>query len=129
MFRKILLLICVAFVVVCYAFPCFTLPFGSYKGEIGVGELKVEKTLTFDFNGKVKVKTGKDEREHYYKLDGNYVVISEDNKFDDQDMKVKLNSMYSLDYGTELINNVGMYMAIGIGALAVILILLPNKRR
>ena len=79
-------------------------------------------------DGKVKVKTGEYESENYYILNGNYVIISEDNKFDDQDVKVKLNSMYSLDHGTELVNNIGMYMAIGIGALALVLILLPNRR-
>lgn len=129
MFKKIVLLICVAFAVVCYAFPCFVLPFGSYKGEIGSGESKVNVEMNFGFDGKVKIKTGELENSQYYKIEGNKIIISEDKTFDKNDVKVKLDSMYEMNFGTDLRNDIGMYMAIGVGALAVVLILLPSKRR
>jgi len=56
MFRKILLIICMAFFVLCYVYPCVMLPFGSYSGEIGSGDSKVERTMTFDTKGKLKSK-------------------------------------------------------------------------
>ncbi len=134
MFRKILLLICVAFVVVCYAYPCFVLPLGTYNGEIGNGENVVEVSLKFDFNGKVKIKMAESESEQNYKLSGNYVIISEDEAFDDKDLKIKLNSIYNFAMNEGIVdinmqNDIGMYMAIGIGAFAIILILLPNRRK
>ena len=134
MFRKILLLICVAFVVVFYAYPCFILPFGSYTGEIGDGETKYEVSMTFGFDGKVKTKIGEYEQEEYYKIDGSSIIISEDKTFDDNDTEIRLNSVYqyTLEDGSltlDVQNDIGMYMAIGIGVFAVILILLPNRRR
>lgn len=134
MFKKIVLLICVAFVVVCYAFPCFILPFGSYKGEIGSGESKVNVEMNFGFDGKVKTKIGDVKQTQYYKLNGNEIIISDDKTFDDSDVKIKLDSMYQFSLangglGVEMQNDIGMYMAIGVGALAVVFILLPSRRR
>lgn len=131
MFKKILLLICVAFVVVCYAYPCFILPFGSYSGEYGTGDSKVEVSYKFNINGKVKIKNGALEVERYYKLDGTNIIISDNTTFDEEDAKIALSSMYSFDTsdsGIKLTNDVGMYVAIGFGALAVLLICLPSKR-
>lgn len=129
MFRKILLLICLAFVVVGYAYPCFVLPFGTFEGKIGEGDSKVEVSVKFDFNGKAKIKEAELEKDLYYKMKGDHIIISEDKEFDDKDEKIKLDSIYQLNYSTELTNKIGMYMSIGIGALSLILILLPNKRR
>lgn len=130
MFKKILLLICVAFVVVCYGYPCLILPFGSYTGEIGEGEYAVEMSVTFGFDGKAKVKMGELETERYYKLNGNELILSEDDKFDDNDEKLVMSSMYSFNLDdVQLHNNVGMYMTIGVGVLAVVLILMPSKRK
>lgn len=129
MFRKILLIICMAFFVLCYVYPCVMLPFGSYSGEIGSGDSKVERTMTFDTKGKVKIKTAEDEREYFYKMDGRTVIISEDETFDETDYSVRLNSIYEFAYENQMINNIGFYMAIGVGAFALILILLPNRRR
>lgn len=129
MFRKILLIICMAFFVLCYVYPCVMLPFGSYSGKIGSGDSKVERTMTFDTKGKVKIKTADDEREHYYKMDGRTVIISEDDVFDEDDYSVRLNSIYEFNYENQMVNNIGFYMTIGVGAFALILILLPNRRR
>lgn len=134
MFKRIILLICVAFVVVCYAYPCVILPFGTYKGQIGSGEGKVEITMNFGFDGKVKIKSGEMDETQYFKLNGNEIIISEDKTFDKNDIKVNLDSMYEFDLGedmfsVEMKNTVGVYVAIGVGVLAVIMILIPNKRK
>ena len=129
MFRKILLLICMAFIALVYAYPCVMMPFGSYSGSIGSGDSKVERTMTFDTKGKVKIKTADDEREHYYKMDGRTVIISEDETFNEDDYSVRLNSIYEFNYENQMVNNIGLYMTIGVGALMFLLIVLPNKRR
>ena len=134
MLKRILLLLCIAFAVVCYGFPCFVLPFGEYKGSQTLGSMSSETSYKFKFNGEVSVysKTTigdvstEDSSVKYYKLDKNYVVISDDKTFDDDDQKIKLGSMYLLD---NCQNNIGMYLAIGVGALATILVLIPNKRK
>lgn len=130
MLKKILLLVCVAFAVVCYGYPCLILPFGSYTGETGIGEAEVEVSMDFGIDGKVKIKMGEVETEGYYKLDGKEVILSNDETFDDTDDRITLSSMYSFTDGSiEYTNNIGMYMAIGVGVLAVVLILLPSKRK
>jgi len=131
MFRKLLLLICMGLLAVIYVYPCFMLPFGSYSGTFGSeeNEHKVEITMEFDWNGKVKFKQGDFEQEMYYKLDGDSVIISLDKIFDETDEKMKLNNLYEFDYITELRNDIGMYMTIGVGALMLILILWPSRRR
>ena len=129
MFRKILLLICMAIIALVYVYPCVMMPFGSYSASIGSGDSKVERTMTFDTKGKVKIKTADDEREYFYKMDGRTVIISEDDVFDEDDYSVRLNSIYEFEYENQMINNIGMYMTIGVGALMVLLILLPNRRR
>lgn len=131
MLKKLLLLVCVAFAVVCYAYPCFILPFGTYSGVRGTGESKVDISVSFGFNGKAEYKQGNSTSEKYYKLEGNKVILSDDDKFDNSDIEIQLTSMYklSVDADVSMSNNIGMSIAIGVGALAVILILLPSKRR
>ena len=128
MFKKILLLICIAFVVVCYGYPFFALPFGEYTGEIGSGESKVEVSFKFAWDGKVECKYGELENEAYYKVKGDEIILYSDEKHENEIDKMKLNSMYSIDTICELTNNIGMYMAIGVGVLAIVLVLLPSKR-
>lgn len=134
MFKRILLLLCIAFVVVCYGYPCLILPFGEYKGEWSLFGAKYEVTYSFNFNGKVKTKqkitnggtSTEENKEYYYKLSGNYVIISEDETFDDSDTKAKINTLYQFN---NCQNMVGMFVAIGVGVLAVVLVLIPDKRR
>lgn len=128
--RKLLSLLCILFVVVCYAYPCFVLPFGEYKLEKVISEdQKVELTLKFDLN-KVTITEGKIEQVYYYKVDGNEIVLSDDTNFtEDDNFKLQLNSMYEIGYGEKATNDIGMYIAIGVGVLAVILVLLPSKKK
>jgi len=138
MFRKIILLICIAFVVVCYGYPCLILPFGNYnyKYENLKGEEQVA-TIKFNFDGTVTYSDAdlEDEQIFNYKLKGNKIIVSEDETFDDSDMEIKLKNIYEFDTQGLLEsktykNNIGMYVSIGVGALAIIMILTaPNKSK
>ena len=126
MLRKILLLICFAFVVVCYGYPCFILPFGQYEYSYEAAGITVTSSYSFGFDGKVKIKLAELESESFYKLKGNKIVISEDDKFEDSDMELKLASMYSIGNYT---NKIGMFSTIGLGVLALVLIItIPSKK-
>jgi len=128
--RKLLSLLCILFVVVCYAYPCFVLPFGEYKLEKVISEdQKVELTLKFDLN-KVTITEGKIEQVYYYKVDGDEIILSDDTNFtEDDNFKLQLDSMYEIGYGEKARNDIGMYIAIGVGVLAVVLVLLPSKKK
>ena len=128
--RKLLSLLCILFVVVCYAYPCFVLPFGEYKLEKVISEdQKVELTLKFDLN-KVTITEGKIEQVYYYKVDGDEIILSDVTNFtEDDNFKLQLDSMYEIGYGEKARNDIGMYIAIGVGVLAVVLVLLPSKKK
>lgn len=131
MFRKIILLITIAFAVVCYAFPCFILPFGEYKATLGSGDAKTEVSYQFGFDGKAVSKIGEIKTDYFYKLQGDSVILSLDDKFDDADMKLEIKSMYEIEaITTDVTNNIGQYIALGFGILAVLFVLsAPSKRR
>lgn len=128
MFRKIVLILCVAFVVVCYGYPCFILPFGEYVRSTEVGNIHIEAKYNFDWDGTV---TKEDEfgltTKYYYKLKGNEVWLSVDENFDDDyDISISINSLYNIDNG--YFNQVGYYVAIGVGILALVLIITIPRR-
>lgn len=133
MLRRILLLVSLAFVVLCYGFPCIILPLGSYEGKMTVGEQTIKYEVEFDFKGKVKIKTSESEEwtEQYYKLKGQTLIISEDKTFNDDDLKVAIENIYEINvpFIGSLKNKLGMYLAIGIGVLDLLLIVtIPNKK-
>lgn len=128
MLRKIVLILCVAFVVVCYGYPCFILPFGEYVRTTEIGNITTESTYNFDWDGTV---TKEDEfgltTKYYYKLKGNEVWLSVDENFDDDyDISISINSLYNIDNG--YFNQVGYYVAIGVGILALVLIITIPRR-
>ena len=129
MFRKLLLLICIAFVVVCYGFPCLILPLGSYSYSYEDLEgNKQEYSIQFNFNGTAIV----DESEtiSYYKLSGDKVIISSDKNFEGDVFELKIKNLYELEGEVVVKNNIAMYSTIGVGVLAVILVFItPNKGR
>lgn len=130
MFRKISLLLCIGFVVVCFAFPCFILPFGEYKVErIITEDQKFVVTYKFNMN-KVTIHDGSIEEVYYYKVVDGQIVLSEDATFDDDDnFKIQIISMYEIGNGEKATNDIAKYVAIGVGAFAVILILVPSKKK
>ena len=127
MLRKIVLILCVAFVVVCYGYPCFILPFGEYVRTTEIGNITTESTYNFDWDGTV---TKEDvfgiTTKYYYKLKGNEVLLSVDENFDDYDISISINSLYNIDNG--YFNQVGYYVAIGVGILALVLIITIPRR-
>jgi len=129
MLRKILLLVCIAFVVVCYGYPCLILPLGSYTYEYELEGEKEEISLQFNFNGTFLAEGSEDVG--YYKLKGNKIILSEDETFDEADLQVKINNIYELNVplmGT-FKNSIALYATMGVGVLAVLLVLtIPSKR-
>ena len=124
--RKILLIISILFVVVCYGYPCLILPFGEYKYETTIGGVKFETTYEFKFNGTVTISQNDVEQKCYYKLKGNEVIISDDKKFNDDDMKLSISSIYKLGGA---VNQIGQFVAIGIGVMALVLVCtIPSKK-
>ena len=140
MLRKILLIICIAFVVVCYGYPCFVLPFGEYKYSTTIAEQEITTSYKFGFNGKVTVSSSVTETttEYYYKLSGNKIIVSEDETFDDNDMKLAISNMYQINMPQLLsitdteanlaTNQVGMWVTIGVGVLALLLVVTIPRR-
>ncbi len=134
MFRKLLLLICLAFVVIGFAYPCVILPVGSYTSKLG----NITTSYKFAADGtmqiEIKNKEKQDSQENqgkidaFYKLKGNKVIISLDEKFDDNDLTLQINSFYNLQGGFQNIS--AMVIAGGVGLLALILIVtIPRKRK
>ena len=123
--RKILLILSIVFVVVCYGYPCLILPFGTYKHETTMMGSKIETTYEFKFNGKVKIAINDASEEYYYKLKGNEIIISDDKTFNDDDSKISISSIYNIGGA---INQIGQFVAIGIGVMALVLVCtLPKK--
>ena len=127
MLRKIVLILCVAFVVVCYGYPCFILPFGEYVRSTEIGNTKIEATYNFDWDGTVTAenKLGITTK-YYYKLKGNEVWLSIDEDFEEADDVISINSLYNI--GNGFFNQVGYYIAIGVGILALVLIITIPRR-
>lgn len=129
--RKILLLVCIAFVVLCYGYPCFILPIGEYTHSETSEVLGVEVTNTysvkFGFDGKAKVSYNNIDTEYNYKLDGNHVILSLDEEFgNSDDTEMIIDSIYRLG---EAVNPIGLWTTVGIGVLAILMIVtIPNKR-
>lgn len=127
MLRKIVLILCVAFVVVCYGYPCFILPFGEYVRSTEIGNTKIEATYNFDWDGTI---TAENElgitTKYYYKLKGNEVWLSIDEDFEEADDVISINSLYNI--GNGFFNQVGYYIAIGVGILALVLIITIPRR-
>ena len=99
----------------------------STTAEVLGEEVTTTYSIEFDFDGKAHVSVGKVSTEYNYKLDGNHVIFSADEEFgnaDDWDMLI--NSVYQLgDY----VNLIGLWTIIGVGILALALVVtIPNKR-
>ena len=125
--RKAILILCLAFVVVCFAFPCFILPFGEYKKTETSGDTTVTTSMKFGMDGKVRTYiNGEEFISMYYKLKGNKIITSFDDTFETTN-ETTITSMYDVN-GYK--NYIGMGIAIGVGVLDLILICtIPSKRR
>lgn len=123
--RKLLLILCIAFVVVCYGYPCLVLPFGTYSCKTEVLGEEITSTIKFGFDKKAEYTIGDESVELNYKLSGNTVILSADEEFDDSDMEITIGSIYRIG---EYHNLVGLLTTIGIGILALCLVVtIPKK--
>ncbi|MBR6778974.1 MAG: hypothetical protein IKM43_02345 [Clostridia bacterium] len=124
--RKILLLICIAFVVVCYGYPCLVLPFGEYTYTTKVADQEITSTIKFNFKKKATWTIGDLSATYNYKLKGNEVVLSLDDTFDNEDdVKLSISSIYRLG---EYNNQIGLWTTIGVGVAALVLVItIPKK--
>ena len=136
MIRRIILLLCLAFVVVCYAYPCLILPLGSYKGEIEslLGD-KTEVSYTFKFNGEVEMysKSGDTTNKEttYYKIKGKQILFDAEKDWDHADSKMNISNFYTLDLSIfgEATNVLAIVIAGAVGVLAIVAIVTPSRRR
>ena len=133
MFKRILLLLCIAYVVICYGFPFFTLPFGEYTFTDSITVAGVTTNYTyiykFEFGGKGKatIKSGdtSTSKEFTYSFNGNKVKLKENDSGDEYEFT--LNNMYeftSMSLSLKPMtarNDIGMWISVGVGALATIL--------
>lgn len=129
MLKKILLLLSIAFVVVCYGYPFLVLPFGQYSTKLEIAGAEVEMTVQFSFEGEAKVKIGEGEEVvFFYEVKDRNVELKVNSEADPSYV-FNLDSLYEINFGSQTLrNDIGMYAAIGVGALAVILVLLPTKK-
>lgn len=123
--KKIILVLSLVFFAICYVFPCVILPVSEYKYETEVAGQKIEHSMKFQVNGKVKTKTGELEVEQYYKLKGNDIIISSDKTFDDNDMKLSIKNFHEIG---EYKNMIAMYTAIGVLVLDLLLVVMEKKK-
>ncbi len=117
-----------AFSVLAFGYPCLVLPIGTYTMK---ATENTSISYTFKFNGKVematKIKETETKKEYFYKLDWKRgVIISEDDKFDDKDMTLKISSINSVG-GAD--NPIAMAISIGVAVLDLVLVLTIRKKR
>lgn len=128
--RKFLLILCIAFVVVCYGFPCIMLPLGEYKYTNK--EFDIEITYEFKFNGKVCADMSGEKEELYYKLKGNKIVLCQNDKFEKgETISLKLESFYeiSVEGLAKATNKIAQWITVGVGVAALALVLTMPKKK
>lgn len=137
-FRKLFLTLAIAFVVLCYGYPMFILPFGTYKYNYKVGDKTETVELQFKWDGSYKL----GENTGFYKLKGNKIYLNDTKDFGNLEDKnyMIISNMYnvkfsmplggSADVSVQFSNKIGEYVAIGIGVVSLLLVLsIPNRRR
>ena len=143
--RKLLLLLCVAFAVVGFCYPCVIFPFTDYTCTIKIAETDVTTSYNFKLNGKVDItiKTSnsllntKDTKTKYYKLDfKNRKVLINDTKEFENAQGFSIDNIYNLNMGSGVKeldlykNKIAMWTSVGIGIFAVLLIItIPKKHK
>lgn len=125
--RRILLLLCVVFVALAYAVPCFVLPFGSYEQTSEVAGVSVKTTLSLTINGEAKYKIGDTEEvKCFYKIKDGEVNLYLEKDSEEVFQTLTINSFNKLN---GMKNKIGDYITIAFGVIAVVGILLPYKKR
>lgn len=134
MLRRILLLLCLAFVVVVYAFPCFVLPIGNYEAKYKniLTNEEETKTLTFTFDKTIKDENG--DVVYYYRMKGNKIELSNDQEFTSS-TEISLSNAYTIIFtplGIEMkfVNKIGVWATVGVGVVALLCVItIPSRKR
>lgn len=143
MIRKIFLILCLAFGVLAFGYPCLILPVGSYTQTISTELVSTTLTYKFHWNGKVtKIETItpkegdklETETELFYKLDWkNGVRTSEDETFDDNDDLLPIANVFRITGPKgvfQLRNQLAMWISIAVGVVDLFLIVtIPRKHK
>lgn len=143
MIRKIFLILCLAFGVLAFGYPCLILPVGSYTQTITKDDVSSTLSYNFHWNGKVtqtmilEPKGGEkteDVKEFFYKLDWkNGVRISEDKNFDDKDALLPIANVFRITGPLgiyQLRNQLAMWISIAVGVVDLLLIVtIPRKHK
>lgn len=132
-FRKIYLTLIIALVVLCYGYPMFILPFGSYTYKEKVGDAVVESAIKFQFDGSYSIKMGDAEQTGYYKVKNGKIYFGTDKEVDTTSDSgvMTLTNMYTITSGTaKIVNNIGQYTMLGLGVLSLLLVVtIPSSKR
>ena len=132
-FRRIYLTLIIALVVLCYGYPMFILPFGSYTYKEKVGDAVVEYSIKFQFDGSYSMKVGELESSGYYKVKNGKIYFDTDKEVDTSSDSgaMSLTNMYTITSDTaKIVNNIGQYTMLGLGVLSLLLVVtIPNGKR
>lgn len=132
-FRKIYLTLIIALVVLCYGYPMFVLPFGSYTYKEKTGDAVVEYSIKFQFDGSYSIKMGGLENTGYYKVKNGKIYFDTDKEVDTSSDSgaMSLTNMYTITSGSiKIVNNIGQYTMLGLGVLSLLLVVsIPSSRR
>lgn len=129
-FRKIFLTLTIALVVLCYAYPMFVLPFGSYTYK----KDDLQGTATFKIDGSYSIKLGDSETTGFYKVKNGKIYIGDEKDVDTSDdgsAIATVNNFYSITIlNAKLENPIGKYSMLGIGVVSLLLVLsIPDRKR
>ena len=126
MFRKILLIICLAFVVVCYGYPCFILPFGNYTYKTSDNK---QESISFKFNGTATATSSSGTKTEYkYKINFKDNTITLTPVDSGSEVTMTINNMYSVGFLVNFENNIGKFIMLGVGILSLVLIVTIPRR-
>ena len=122
----------VAIIVICYAFPFFMMPVGSYSNTSN----SITTEISFKWNGSCTVKLGKTSTEMYYKVKDKEIYTSlTDKDFDINSINksATISNIYTIKVGdTEYTNGWGIGFAVVgfvLTAWGLIGFFVPKKRR
>lgn len=124
--KRILLFLCLIFVVVAYGYPCFALPFGTYKNTIEYDGVKTTTTLNLKFNGTAVMKVGDVETTYNYKINDGEVELYIEGYENEPVYEFEIHAFNKVGNMT---NMVGTYISIAFGVVAIIAICLPYKKK
>ncbi len=143
--RKIFLILCFAFFVVAFGYPCIILPYTNYTYTYQIEDEEETNSITLNFklNGKVTIKgeltifsisiLDDSEIEMYYKLNftSRTITIAYDEDFDIELFTLSIANIYTISGSLiNYTNTFAIIISIAVAAATLVLILtIPSRRR